>query len=158
MEVARAGGANELSVWLAGATSGDVRVRVVAVHARAWTADPPEVPEVAAAVDEGRDGVLQAEATVIVVTGGDAERAAGLGAALDADPARPLRALRTAGSHDLGLLCGLALGAGEHGLGFVADGAAATAAARVAIAIEPDLSARVRTLGDPFAELSLRPS
>jgi hypothetical protein len=154
MEAARAGGASELAVWLAGATGGPVRVRVVAVTPRAWAADPPAVSAVAAAVDEGREGILQAAATVVVVTGGDADAAGRLAAALDADPARPLRALRHAGSHDLALLCGLALGAGEHGLGFVADGTAATSAARLAIALEPDLAPRVRTLGAPFAELS----
>lgn len=154
MEAARAAGAGELAVWLAGATGGPVRVRVVAVTPRAWTADPPPVPEVAAAVDEGREGILKAQATVVVVTGGDADRSGHLAAALEAEAGRPLRALRHAGSHDLALLCGLALGAGEHGLGFVADGAAATSAARLAIAIEPDLAPRVRTLGAPFAELS----
>jgi hypothetical protein len=153
METARAAGASELAVWLAGATGGQLRVRVVAVTPRAWTADPPPVAEVAAAVDEGREGILAAEATVVVVTGGDADRAGRLAAALEADVSRPLRALRHAGSHDLALLCGLALGAGEHGLGFVADGTAATSAARLAIAIEPDLAPRVRTLGAPFAQL-----
>lgn len=154
MDAARAAGGSELAVWLAGAAGADVRVRVVAVHARAWSADPPAVPEVAAAVDEGREGVLEANATVIVVTGGDAEGAERLAEALEAEPDHPLRVLRTAGSHDLALLCGLALGAGEQGLGFVADGAAATTAARVAIAIEPDLAPRVRTLGDPLTELT----
>lgn len=154
MDAARAAGASELAVWMAGASGGEVRVRVVAVTPRAWSAQPPEVAEVAAAVDEGREGVLKAEATIVVVTGGDAEAARGLDAALGADPQRPLRALRQAGSHDLALLCGLALGAGEHGLGFVADGDGATAAARVAIALEPELAPRVRTLGDPFTTLS----
>jgi hypothetical protein len=154
MDAARAAGASELAVWLAGASGGSVRVRVVAVTARPWTALPPPVSEVAAAVDEGREGILEAAATVVVVTGGDADAAGRLSAALDAGPGRPLRALRHAGSHDLALLCGLALGAGEQGLGFVADGAAATTAARLAIALEPDLAPRVRTLGDPFTGLS----
>lgn len=154
MELARARGASELAVWLAGAAGPEVRVRVVAVAPRSWSAAPPAVAEVAAAVDEGREGVLEARASVVVVTGGDADAAGRLGAALGADPARPLRALRTAGSHDLALLCGLALGAGEHGLAFVADGDAVCAAARLAIALEPDLAPRVRTLGEPLAELS----
>ncbi|MEP6953843.1 MAG: nicotinate-nucleotide--dimethylbenzimidazole phosphoribosyltransferase [Solirubrobacteraceae bacterium] len=154
MDAARAAGASELAVWLAGATGGPVRVRVVAVTARPWTAEPPPVAEVAAAVDEGRDGILEAAATVLVVTGGDGEAAGRLGDALDTDVSRPLRALRHAGSHDLALLCGLALGAGEHGLGFVADGSAATTAARLAVALEPGLAPRVRTLGDPFTGLS----
>ena len=154
MAAARGAGASELAVWLAGASGGAVRVRVVAVTARPWTAEPPPVGEVAAAVDEGREGILHAAATIVVVTGGAADTAERLAAALDAEPGRPLRALRHAGSHDLALLCGLALGAGEHGLGFVADGAAATTAARLAIALEPDLAPRVRTLGDDFARLS----
>ena len=158
MEAARAKGANELAVWLAGAAGGQVRVRVVAVAPRAWSAAPPPVPEVAAAVDEGREGVLEAKASVLVVTGGDGDAAARLTEALDRDPGHPLRALRAAGSHDLALLCGLALGAGEHGLAFVADGDAVGAAARLAIALEPDLAPRVRTLGEPLAELSGRPA
>ncbi|MGZ6709840.1 MAG: nicotinate-nucleotide--dimethylbenzimidazole phosphoribosyltransferase [Solirubrobacteraceae bacterium] len=158
MAAARAAGASELAVWLAGAAGPQVRVRIVAVAPRPWTQDPPEVPEVAAAVDEGRAGVLEAAATVLVVTGGDADAAARLTAALAAGPDRPLRALRRAGTHDLALLCGLALGAGEHGLAFVADGRAVTAAAQLAIALEPDLGPRVRTLGEPLAELSGRPA
>ena len=158
MEIARARGASELAIWLAGAAGAQVRVRVVAVAPRAWSAAPPPVAEVAAAVDEGREGVLEANASVVVVTGGDGAAAVRLGAALDADPARPLRALRAAGSHDLALLCGLALGAGEHGLAFVAAGDAVCAAARLAIALEPDLAPRVRTLGEPLAALSGRPA
>ena len=41
------------------------------------------------------------------------------------------------------MLCGLALGAGEHGLGYVCDGLIATAAAAVAAGIEPDLRPRL---------------
>ncbi len=158
MDAARARGASALAVWLAGAAGAQVRVRVVAVAPRAWSAAPPPVAEVAAAVDEGRAGALEAAASVLVVTGGDAAAAGGLTAALARDPARPLRALRHAGSHDLALLCGLALGAGEHGLAFVADGDAVTAAARLAIALEPDLGPRVRTLGEPLAGLSGHPA
>jgi nicotinate-nucleotide--dimethylbenzimidazole phosphoribosyltransferase len=55
----------------------------------------------------------------------------------------PLGLLRRLGGGDLCVLCGLALGAGEHGLGFVCDGPAATAAAAVAVAVEPDLRGRL---------------
>ena len=55
----------------------------------------------------------------------------------------PLGALRRGGGGEIAVLCGLALGAGEHGLGYVCDGLIATAAAAVAAAIEPDLLPRL---------------
>jgi nicotinate-nucleotide--dimethylbenzimidazole phosphoribosyltransferase len=64
--------------------------------------------------------------------------------ALHADAARgPLHALRRVGGGEIALLCGLALGAGEHGLGYVCDGLIATAAAAVAVGIESDLRPRL---------------
>jgi nicotinate-nucleotide--dimethylbenzimidazole phosphoribosyltransferase len=51
----------------------------------------------------------------------------------------PLGALRRVGGGEIAVLCGLALGAGEHGLGYVCDGVIATAAVAVAAAIEPEL-------------------
>jgi nicotinate-nucleotide--dimethylbenzimidazole phosphoribosyltransferase len=63
---------------------------------------------------------------------------------LHADAARgPLHALRRVGGGEIAVLCGLALGAGEHGLGYVCDGLIATAAAAVAAGIEPDLRPRL---------------
>ena len=44
------------------------------------------------------------------------------------------------GGGEIALLIGLALGAGEHGLGYVCDGVIATAAAAIAAALAPDLS------------------
>ena len=41
------------------------------------------------------------------------------------------------------VLTGLALGAGEHGLGYICDGLIATAAAAVAATLEPDLKPRL---------------
>ena len=55
----------------------------------------------------------------------------------------PLHALRRLGGGEIAVLCGLALGAGEHGLGYVCDGLIATAAAAVAAGIEPDLRPRL---------------
>jgi nicotinate-nucleotide--dimethylbenzimidazole phosphoribosyltransferase len=63
------------------------------------------------------------------------------------------------------VLCGLVLGAGEHGLGFVADDAAAAAGAAVAASVEPDLLPRLRAGREPadeahralFAHLALTP-
>ena len=64
--------------------------------------------------------------------------------ALHPDAARgPLHALRRLGGGEIAVLCGLALGAGEHGLGYVCDGLIATAAAAVAAGIEPDLRPRL---------------
>jgi nicotinate-nucleotide--dimethylbenzimidazole phosphoribosyltransferase len=55
----------------------------------------------------------------------------------------PLGALRRLGDAPIAVLCGVALGAGEHGLGCVCDGPAAAAGAAVAAAIEPDLGPRL---------------
>ena len=64
--------------------------------------------------------------------------------ALHPDAARgPLHALRRLGGGEIAVLCGLALGAGEHGLGYVCDGLIATAAAAVAVGVEPDLRPRL---------------
>lgn len=55
----------------------------------------------------------------------------------------PLGALRRVGGGEIAVLCGLALGAGEHGLGYVCDGVIATAGAAVAVALEPGLLPRL---------------
>jgi len=55
----------------------------------------------------------------------------------------PLEALRRLGGGEIAVLCGLAFGAGEHGLGYVCDGLIATAAAAVAVASAPPLAARL---------------
>jgi nicotinate-nucleotide--dimethylbenzimidazole phosphoribosyltransferase len=55
----------------------------------------------------------------------------------------PREALRRLGGGELAVLAGLALGAGEHGLGYVCDGVIATAAAAVAAAIDPGLRPRL---------------
>jgi nicotinate-nucleotide--dimethylbenzimidazole phosphoribosyltransferase len=127
--------------------------------------------DVALAVDAGRELAAQAARDGITVLAGGqvavdgGKRATGLAAALtgaappDLDPVTaralalhgpelgsppaPLRALRRLGSGEVALLCGLALGAGERGLGYVCDGAGSTAAAAVAAGIEPDLRPRL---------------
>ena len=86
------------------------------------------------------------------LTGGDAgRRSPGPGTGLDAAGVRhkaavveralalhapaiadPVDALARLGGGEIAVLCGLALGAGEHGLGYVCDGLIATAAAAVA--------------------------
>jgi nicotinate-nucleotide--dimethylbenzimidazole phosphoribosyltransferase len=55
----------------------------------------------------------------------------------------PLDALRRLGGGELAVLCGLALGAGEEGLGYVCDGVVATAAVAIAAAIDPELRPRL---------------
>lgn len=52
----------------------------------------------------------------------------------------PLEALRRLGGGDLAVLTGLALGAGEHGVGLVCDGVIATAAIAVAAGRQPALA------------------
>jgi nicotinate-nucleotide--dimethylbenzimidazole phosphoribosyltransferase len=130
-------------------------------------------PEVAAAVDCGRELARAAAADGITLLAGGA---IGIGStapatalacwltgrppseltepdqaavveralALHRDDIRgPLGALRRLGGGEICVLAGLALGAGEQGLGFVCDGLTATAAAAVAAAIEPDLRPRL---------------
>jgi nicotinate-nucleotide--dimethylbenzimidazole phosphoribosyltransferase len=55
----------------------------------------------------------------------------------------PLAALARLGGGELAVLAGLALGAGEHGLGYVCDGVIATAAVAIAAACEPELRPRL---------------
>ena len=55
------------------------------------------------------------------------------------DISGPLGALRRLGGGEISVLAGVALGAGEYGLGFVCDGVIATSAAAIAAAVEPDL-------------------
>jgi nicotinate-nucleotide--dimethylbenzimidazole phosphoribosyltransferase len=55
----------------------------------------------------------------------------------------PRAALRRLGGGELAVLCGLVLGAGEEGLGYVCDGLIATAAAAIAVACEPAVHPRL---------------
>jgi nicotinate-nucleotide--dimethylbenzimidazole phosphoribosyltransferase len=55
----------------------------------------------------------------------------------------PLAALARLGGGELAVLAGLALGAGEHGLGYVCDGVIATAGAAIAAACDPRLRTRL---------------
>jgi nicotinate-nucleotide--dimethylbenzimidazole phosphoribosyltransferase len=55
----------------------------------------------------------------------------------------PLAALARLGGGEIAVLCGLALGAAEQGLGYVCDGVIATAAAAIACAYEPRLRPRL---------------
>ena len=124
------------------------------------------VGEVALAVDTGREAAARAAGDrVTVLAGGalgsgSAIAAGAVAAALTGGRASPgaperalavhapridgpLGALRRLGAGDVALLCGVALGAGEHGLGFVCDGLVATAGAAVAAGIEPSLLPRL---------------
>jgi NaMN:DMB phosphoribosyltransferase len=113
------------------------------------------VPEVAAAVDAGRDLARAAAARgvgVLVARGDDGEADALArwlrGDAPDEAIRGPLGALRRLGTVGLCELTGVALGAGEAGLGLVCEGEAAAAAAAIAVGVEPDLRARVRVRGE----------
>jgi nicotinate-nucleotide--dimethylbenzimidazole phosphoribosyltransferase len=94
------------------------------------------------------------------LTNGDPQRLTGPGTGLDPQgvqrkaatiakalqlhaPTTPLEALQSLGGGEIAVLTGLALGAGEQGLGYICDGLIATAAAAVAVAIEPDLRPRL---------------
>ena len=55
----------------------------------------------------------------------------------------PRAALRRLGGGELAVLCGLVLGAGENGMGYVCDGLIATAAAAIAVEDDPALRSRL---------------
>jgi nicotinate-nucleotide--dimethylbenzimidazole phosphoribosyltransferase len=154
----------KLAVWLAGVTGDEhpaIRARVFVaggaaargVEAEMVLVDPPSgsepvmsVFEVARAVDAGRELTARAAGDGITLVAGAATspRAAALAAALaNGLGGGPLRALHHLGDPALALLCGVALGAGEHGLGYVCDGLAATTGAAVAAGIEPGLRPRL---------------
>ena len=65
-----------------------------------------------------------------------------LGSALAIGASHERREVRIGGG-EIAVLAGLALGAGERGLGYVCDGVIATAAAAVAAALAPDLTPRL---------------
>lgn len=61
----------------------------------------------------------------------------------EASAGDPVELLRRVGGGELAVLCGLALGVGEHGLGLICDGVIATAAVAVAAALRPELRGRL---------------
>jgi hypothetical protein len=164
---ALARGADEYAAWLAGVTN-EPRVRVIDAAgaevletALAMRRDTPgmSVGEVALAVDAGRalaagaaaDGVGVLVARASAVRDDSAARALAESLATGGEHG-PLGALRRLGDATTAVLCGVALGAGEQGLGCVCEGLAALAGAAVAVGIEPDLRARliaVRAPDDP---------
>jgi hypothetical protein len=168
-DAARAAGAGAAAVWLASVSGGAAapQVRIVATAEadvlRTALAPPPTarvmtVGEVALAVDTGRDLAARAAAGgahVVVATASDAAAsdaaaralAAALTGAAPGDHG-PLGALRRLGDAPIAVLCGLALGAGERGLGCVCHGRPAIAGAAVAAGIEPDLRPRLLAAGD----------
>jgi nicotinate-nucleotide--dimethylbenzimidazole phosphoribosyltransferase len=171
----------------AGTAHPDVRSRSVVLEGAAAPPVLP-VAEVAAAVDAGRAlaarsaaggvTVLAAEvvghragvpacALAVVLTGRPASALARGGqvravqdaiARHEGELRGPLSALRRLGGEAIARCCGVALGAGEHGLAFVADGLGAGAAVALALRIEPALAPRVRLagLGPTDAEAALR--
>jgi nicotinate-nucleotide--dimethylbenzimidazole phosphoribosyltransferase len=160
----------------AGAAAPAVRSRVVVLEGAA-VPRVLSVREVAAAVDAGRalaarsatggvtvlaSQVVGARATVsacaltVLLTNRPASAVSrgGQVSAVEATLERhagaltgPLSALRRLGGGALARTCGVALGAGEHGLAFVADGLGATVAAALALRIQPSLAPRVRLAG-----------
>ncbi|HEY3019078.1 MAG TPA: nicotinate-nucleotide--dimethylbenzimidazole phosphoribosyltransferase [Solirubrobacteraceae bacterium] len=173
----RTRGGSPLAVWLAGVTGDEhpgVRARVVVVGAGApavpvagvdvvvaeagpQAAATLTTPEVAAGVDAGRELAAAAAGDGIAVLAGvsaapaDALASWLTGGAPGPEIRGPLGALRRLGGGELTVLTGLALGAGERGLGYVCEGLAASAAAGVAVAVEPDLRPRLLA-GRPSAQ------
>jgi hypothetical protein len=172
-DAALAGGADAFGAWVAavsGVREGRAEMRVIdtaGVEVLRTTLAPrgdgsiPSVGEVALAVDTGRDlaaraaadGVHVLVATVPGAASDDAARTLAAGLATPGDHG-PLGALRRLGDAPIAVVCGIALGAGERGLGCVAFGAPALAGAAVAAGIEPDLRPRLIAAdvpaGDPL--------
>jgi NaMN:DMB phosphoribosyltransferase len=153
MAVARASGKGEVAVWLAGVAGGE-RPRIRRIGAKPHPDRALTVAEVAAAVDAGRDLAAAAAAdgiSLLIASAPavhDAAPAHSLLGALADDATHPLRALRRLGTGEIAVLCGVALGAGERGLGCVCEGTAALAGAAVAAAIEPALRPRLRAVDE----------
>jgi nicotinate-nucleotide--dimethylbenzimidazole phosphoribosyltransferase len=127
-----------------------MRARIVAAAEAAppFPADGAELttPEVAAAVDRGRELARVAAAggaTVLVGVDAGTGAATELASWLADGSPRPLGALRRLGDSETCVLAGLALGAGECGLGYLCDGLSSAAGAGVAAAVEPDLLPRL---------------
>jgi nicotinate-nucleotide--dimethylbenzimidazole phosphoribosyltransferase len=153
---ARARDDGDLAVWLAGVTGAQWPVTARTIGAQSvLTGDEPAltVPQVARGVDAGRDLAARAAAEAIGLViarsqdSPDPTPAVSVIAAVADDPGHPLRTLRRLGDEEIAVLCGVALGAGEHGMGCVCDGLAALAGAAVAAGIEPALRPRLRALG-----------
>jgi hypothetical protein len=160
-----AAGGGDVAAWLAGVSGGAraprVRVADTAGLEALWTRITPRgdgasimsVGEVALAVDTGRELAARAASdgvsVLVAAQPDDASDAAARALAAVLTGARepvahgPLGALRRLGDATIAVLCGVALGAGERGLGCVCDGLAATAGAAVAAGIEPDLRPRL---------------
>jgi nicotinate-nucleotide--dimethylbenzimidazole phosphoribosyltransferase len=157
---ALARGADEYDAWRAS----------VSHTGRAIVADgaPPEplrdapgmtVGEVALAVDTGREVAARAAAGGVGVlvarapAGHDDTAARMVAETLAAGGEHgPLGTLRRLGDATTAVLCGVALGAGEHGLGCVCDGVEAVAAAAVAAGIEPGLLPRLVAVRGPATD------
>jgi nicotinate-nucleotide--dimethylbenzimidazole phosphoribosyltransferase len=154
-------GADESGAWRAAVTGGRKRPRVQPVHAAAVDVlsgplaahrDTPgmSVGEVALAVDTGREIAARAAADGIHLlvatagTGRDDGAARAVAAAFTGGSEHgPLGVLRRLGDATTAVLCGVALGAGERGLGCVCADCTALAGAAVAAGIEPDLGPRL---------------
>jgi NaMN:DMB phosphoribosyltransferase len=153
--------AGEYAAWRAGVTSRDTTRTIDTAEVGALRTGPlaalrdapgMSVGAVALAVDTGREIAARAAAdgVGVIVARAPAGRDDSAARALADDLAGatehgPLGALRRLGDATIAVLCGVALGAGEHGLGCVCDGLAALAGAAVAAAIEPDLRPRLIT-------------
>lgn len=155
-------GAGDYAAWRAGVTNRDTTRTIDAGEVDALATGPlaahrdaagMSVGAVALAVDTGREIAARAAAdgVGVIVARAPADRDDGAARALAenltgaTEPVAhgPLGALRRLGDATTAVLCGVALGAGEHGLGCVCDGLAALAGAAVAAAIEPDLRPRL---------------
>jgi nicotinate-nucleotide--dimethylbenzimidazole phosphoribosyltransferase len=159
--------------WVAAVTGGSDAPRVQQLDAGdvevlrgplAAHRDTPgmSVGEVALAVDAGRGLAARAAADgvqLLVATAPDgrddtAARAVA-GAFVQGSEHGPLGVLRRLGDATTAVLCGVALGAGEQGLGCVCGDVTALAGAAVAAGIEPDLRARLAAdpalAADPLA-------
>jgi nicotinate-nucleotide--dimethylbenzimidazole phosphoribosyltransferase len=152
--VARAAG--DFDAWVA-AVAPTATIRTIEASEIGLRETPGmSVGEVALAVDIGRDLAARAasDGTGVVIARGPANAHDGAARAVAEALATgaehgPLGTLRRLGDATTALLCGVALGAGERGLGCVCADVAALAGAAVAAGIEPDLRPRLIATGEP---------
>jgi nicotinate-nucleotide--dimethylbenzimidazole phosphoribosyltransferase len=153
-----AGGVDQYDAWRTSVTraTGVLAVDATPPEGLRDGAAPMSVGEVALAVDTGREIAARAAADGVGVlvaraaAGHDPAAARALADSfVDGGEHGPLGALRRLGDATTAVLCGVALGAGEHGLGCVCDGIAALAGAAVAAGIEPDLRPRLLAVRAP---------
>jgi nicotinate-nucleotide--dimethylbenzimidazole phosphoribosyltransferase len=162
LDVVRSGLSPSANLAVAPALSRDDALRAIALGRRLAAEAATAGITVLAGGEMGIANTTPATCLACWLTGGSPDDLAGPGTGLDAEGVRhkagvvaralalhrdaasdPVDALARLGGGEIAVLTGLAIGAGENGLGYICDGVIATAAAAVAVAVAPDLRPRL---------------